>query len=157
IFTLQHGARTVCCRESLSDFTTAVAMSRCDDKALTQRLLEQAGLSVPDQQDVSTPEEAVSFLEKHRRILIKPARGEQGRGVFVDLRRRSEVLVAYEMARRLDSHVVAEEFVAGEDLRVIVIDSEVIAAAIRRPATIIGDGVHSVIELIEKQSRRRAA
>lgn len=157
IFSLHHGARKVCCRESLTDFTTSVAMSRCDDKALTQRLLERAGLAVPDQQDVNTPEEAVAFLEKHRRIVIKPARGEQGRGVYVDLRRRGEVLVAYEMARRLDSHVVAEEFVAGDDLRVIVIDSEVVAAAIRRPATIVGDGVHSVIELIEKQSRRRAA
>lgn len=157
IFMLHHGARKVCCRESLSDFTTAVAMSRCDDKALTQRLLERAGLAVPDQQDMRSPEDAVAFLEKHRRIVIKPARGEQGRGVFVDLRRRNEVLVAFEAARRLDSHVVAEEFVAGEDLRVIIIDGEVVAAAVRRPATVIGDGVHSVIELIEKQSRRRAA
>jgi len=157
IFSLQHGARKVCCRESLSDFTTAVAMSRCDDKALTRRLLARAGLAVPDQQDIKSPEDAVAFLEKHRRIVIKPARGEQGRGVFVDLRRRSEVLVAYETARRHDSHVIAEEYVVGDDLRVIVIDSEVVAAAIRRPATIIGDGVHSVIELIEKQSRRRAA
>lgn len=157
IFTLTHGARTVCCRESLSDFTTAVAMSRCDDKALTRRLLERAGLAVPDQIDIRTPEEAIAFLEKHRRIVIKPARGEQGRGVFVDLRHRHEVLVAYETARRLSERVIAEEFVSGEDLRAIVIDGEVVAAAIRRPATIIGDGVHTVIELIEKQSRRRAA
>lgn len=157
IFVLHHGARRICCRESLSDFTTAVAMSRCDDKALTRRLLERAGLSVPDQQDVGSSEDALVFLEKHRRIVIKPARGEQGKAVFVDLRRRNEVLVAYETARRHDAHVIAEEFVVGDDLRVIVIDSEVVAAAIRRPATIIGDGAHSVIELIEKQSRRRAA
>lgn len=157
IFILHHGARRVCCRESLSDFTTAVAMTRCDDKALTRRLLERAGLSVPDQQDIKSPEDALAFLEKHRRIVIKPARGEQGKGVFVDLRRRSEVLVAYETARRHDAHIIAEEYVVGEDLRVIVIDNEVVAAAIRRPATIVGDGVHSVVELIEKQSRRRAA
>lgn len=157
IFTLTNGARTVRCRESLSDLTTAVAMSRCDDKALTRRLLARAELSVPDQADVNSPEDAVAFLERHRRIVIKPARGEQGRGVFVDLRRRSEVLVAYETAHRLGDHVVAEEFVAGEDLRIIVIDGEVVAAAVRRPATIIGDGTHTVIELIEKQSRRRAA
>lgn len=157
IFKLTHGARTVCCRESLSDFTTAVAMSRCDDKALTRRLLKRAGLAVPDQIDLKTPEDAVDFLERYRRIVVKPARGEQGRGVFVDLRRRQEVLVAYETARRLGDQVIAEEFVAGDDLRVIVIDGEVVAAAIRRPATVVGDGVLTVIELIEKQSRRRAA
>ncbi|WP_298724063.1 N-acetylglutaminylglutamine synthetase [uncultured Ferrovibrio sp.] len=157
IFTLTHGARTVSCRESLSDFTTAVTMSRCDDKALTRRLLQRAGLAVPDQIEVRTPEDAVGFLEKYRRIVVKPARGEQGRGVFVDLRRRHEVLVAYETARRLSDMVIAEEFVTGDDLRVIVIDGEVVAAAIRRPATVVGDGVLTVIELIEKQSRRRAA
>ncbi|MFC3676543.1 N-acetylglutaminylglutamine synthetase [Ferrovibrio xuzhouensis] len=157
IFTLANGARMVRCRESLSDLTTAVAMSRCDDKALTRRLLDRAGLAVPDQIMLHTPEDAVAFLEKHRRIVVKPARGEQGRGVFVDLRRRSEVLVAYETARRLGDQVIAEEFVTGEDLRIIVIDGEVVAAAIRRPATIVGDGTHTVIELIEKQSRRRAA
>ncbi|WP_370152347.1 N-acetylglutaminylglutamine synthetase [Ferrovibrio sp.] len=157
IFTLTHGARSVHCRESLSDLTTAVAMSRCDDKALTRRLLDRAGLSVPDQTTLAAPEDAVTFLEKHRRVVVKPARGEQGRGVFVDLRRRSEVLVAYEAARRIADQVIAEEFVSGEDLRIIVIDGEVVAAAIRRPATIVGDGVHTVIELIEKQSRRRAA
>lgn len=157
IFTLTNGARMVRCRESLSDLTTAVAMSRCDDKALTRRLLDRAGLAVPDQIMLHTPEDAVAFLEKHRRIVVKPARGEQGRGVFVDLRRRSEVLVAYETARRLGDQVIAEEFVTGEDLRIIVIDGEVVAAAIRRPATIVGDGTHTVIELIEKQSRRRAA
>lgn len=157
IFTLTNGARSVRCRESLSDLTTAVAMSRCDDKALTRRLLERAGLAVPDQVSLQGPEDAIAFLERHRRIVIKPARGEQGRGVFVDLRRRSEVLVAYETARRLGDAVIAEEFVTGEDLRVIVIDGAVVAAAVRRPATIVGDGIHTVIELIEKQSRRRAA
>jgi D-alanine-D-alanine ligase-like ATP-grasp enzyme len=46
---------------------------------------------------------------------------------------------------------------AGEDLRVVVIDHEVVAAAVRRPASITGDGVHDIAELIERQSRRRAA
>src|SRR3546814_19117082 len=93
---------------------------------------------------LQTPEGAVAFLEKHRRIVVKPARGEQGRGVFVDLRRRSEVLVAYETARRLGAQVIAEEFITGEDLRIIVIDGGVGAAATRRQATIVGDGTPTV-------------
>jgi D-alanine-D-alanine ligase-like ATP-grasp enzyme len=53
--------------------------------------------------------------------------------------------------------VLLEEFCAGEDLRVIVIDHEVVAAAVRRPAAVTGTGRHTVAELIDKQSRRRAA
>jgi D-alanine-D-alanine ligase-like ATP-grasp enzyme len=40
---------------------------------------------------------------------------------------------------------------------VVVIDHAVVAAAVRRPATIVGDGTHTVAELITAQSRRRAA
>ena len=50
-----------------------------------------------------------------------------------------------------------EEFVTGEDLRIIVIGGEVVAAAVRRPASITGNGTDSVANLIAKQSRRRAA
>ncbi|HEX6969936.1 MAG TPA: N-acetylglutaminylglutamine synthetase, partial [Micromonosporaceae bacterium] len=53
--------------------------------------------------------------------------------------------------------VLIEQLCSGEDLRVVVIDHQVVAAAVRRPATVIGDGVHTVAELIERQSRRRCA
>jgi D-alanine-D-alanine ligase-like ATP-grasp enzyme len=53
--------------------------------------------------------------------------------------------------------VVGERFVPGDDLRIIVINDEVVAAAVRRPASVVGDGAHTVAELIRKQSRRRAA
>ena len=53
--------------------------------------------------------------------------------------------------------MLLEEWCEGEDLRVVVIDHEVVAAAVRRPASIVGDGVHTVAELITAQSRRRAA
>ncbi len=157
MFTLSHGARSVSCRESLSDRTTAIAMSRCDDKALTRRILERAGLRVTEQADIADEEEAVTFLEKHKRIVVKPARGEQGHGVRVDLTAPDAVRAAYRAAAAICDRVIAEKFVAGEDLRVIVIDGEVVAAAVRRPAAVMGDGTHAIIELIDKQSRRRAA
>jgi D-alanine-D-alanine ligase-like ATP-grasp enzyme len=51
--------------------------------------------------------------------------------------------------------VLVEELVTGDDLRVIVIDGAVVAAAVRRPAEIVGDGRHSVTELVRSTSRRR--
>lgn len=156
-FTLTLGGRSISCRESLSELTSSVAMSRCDDKAVTHRMMRAEGLSVPEQAVLSDPQDAIAFLKQHQRIVIKPARGEQGRGIFVDLRSEEEVFHAIEAAKVYCEKVLVEEFVEGEDLRVIVIDGRVVAGAVRKPAEIQGDGKHDIATLIEKQSRRRAA
>lgn len=157
LFRLTLGGRSVSCRESLSDMTSAVALSRCDDKALTRRILSRAGLRVPDQISVSRDEEASAFLAKHGRVVVKPARGEMGRGVAADLRDAAAVDAAVARAREHCDRVLLEQFVEGEDLRIIVIDGAVAAAAVRRPPSVRGDGRHTIIELIDKQSRRREA
>jgi len=157
LFRLSFGGRSISCRESLSDMTSAVALSRCDDKALTRRLLARAGLRVPEQLRVSRSHEVSAFLERHGRVVVKPARGEQGRSVFVDLSTEDEVSRAIEQSRQVCDEVLVEEFVTGQDLRIIVIDGAVVAAAVRKPATVLGDGEHTIRELIETQSRRRAA
>src|SRR5690606_22487838 len=52
-FRLSFGGRPIHCRESLSELTSAVAMSICDDKAVTRRVVERAGLNVPEQMDAA--------------------------------------------------------------------------------------------------------
>ncbi|RED51611.1 N-acetylglutaminylglutamine synthetase [Aestuariispira insulae] len=157
LFTLNLGGRSIACRESLSELTSAVAMSRCDDKAVTHRLLNAAGLRTPAQITVTDPENASHFLQEHRRVVVKPARGEQGRGIFVDIRDPVDLEDAITKAGQYCEKVLVEEMVEGEDLRIIVIDNRVVAGAVRRPARIQGDGVHNITDLIAKQSRRRAA
>ena len=156
-FRLTLGGRSIVCRESLSEMTTAVAMSRCDDKAATRRVLLKEGLRVPEQIVADTPPVIRTFLDRHDRVVVKPARGEQGRGIQVDLSSAEEVIKAVEQAKDVCDRVLLEQFVKGEDLRVIVIDNEVVAAAVRRPAQIRGNGKMTVGALIEHQSRRRAA
>lgn len=157
LFRLFHGGRTVSCRESLTDLTTSVAMTRCDDKALTRRLLAKAGLSVPDQAVAGEAESDRAFLKRHGRIVVKPARGEQGRGISVDMRTESELERAVGRARQVADVVLLEQYVEGQDLRIVVIDYAVVAAAIRRPASVVGNGKATVEQLIQFQSRRRAA
>lgn len=154
-FRLISGGRAVACRESLSELTTAVAMSICDDKAVTRRILEKAGIKVPAQIDAD--DDIGGFLERHRRVVVKPARGEQGRGVAVGLITREAVEAAVAEARKLCDRVLIEAMAEGQDLRLVVIDYRVVAAAIRRPAHVLGDGQSKVKDLIERQSRRRAA
>jgi GNAT-family acetyltransferase (TIGR03103 family) len=157
LFRLTFGGRTIACRESLSDLTSAVAMSRCDDKRLTHRLLARAGLSVPEQAEAGDPEENDAFLARHGRVVVKPARGEQGTGISVNIDRPEDLKRAVDRAERVSDAVVLERYVTGDDLRVIVIGDEVVAAAIRRPAAVVGNGHTSIAELIQMQSRRRAS
>lgn len=157
MFTLSYGGRRVRCRESLSDLTTAVSMTLCQDKSLTHRALKTAGLNLPAQQRAGNADENMAFLEQHGRIVVKPLDGEQGKGVAVNLTTIEEVQSSIERARQFDTRVILESFHEGLDLRIVVIGFEVVAAAIRRPAEVIGDGSHTIKQLIEAQSRRRAA
>jgi GNAT-family acetyltransferase (TIGR03103 family) len=154
---LSHGGRRVVTRESLSELTTAVAMSRCDDKRVTRRVLESVGLRVPTGRTATFDDADGAFLDEVGEVVVKPARGEQGQGITVGVKDPDTLGRAIELARQHCPEVLLEECVSGEDLRVIVIDYEVIAAAVRRPAEVVGDGRHTIRELIEKQSRRRQA
>ncbi|QCY11071.1 N-acetylglutaminylglutamine synthetase [Pseudomonas sp. MPC6] len=157
LFTLVHGSRRVRCRESLSDLTSAISMTLCQDKSLTHKTLKKAGLNLPAQQLAGNADDNLAFLDEHERVVVKPLDGEQGQGVAVDLQSIEDVQQAIEAARQFDSRVLLESFHEGLDLRIVVIGFEVVAAAIRRPAEVVGDGQHSIGALIEAQSRRRQA
>ncbi|MCB1497888.1 MAG: hypothetical protein KDJ86_19045 [Bauldia sp.] len=152
-FRLTYGGRTVHCRESLSEFTSGVAVSICDDKAVTRRVVSAAGVQVPGQIDTDDGD-LEAFLARHGSVVVKPARGEQGRGVAVGLETMDEVKAAIAEARQISDRVLVEECIKGHDFRQVVIDRRVVAAAIRRPAQVIGDGTSTVKDLIARQSRR---
>ena len=156
-FALSFGGRTIVCRESLSELTNAIAMSICDDKQMTLRILAKAGVNVPSQQTAGTEEHNLSFLKRHNRLVVKPARGEQGVGISVDIGEERVLHAAVLKAHKVCETVILEEYVTGEDLRIVVINDVVVAAAVRRPPRVIGTGQHSIRQLIKKQSRRRAA
>jgi len=157
LFRLLHAGRRIDCRESLSALTSAVALARCDDKALTRRLLVRHGLRVPAQAEAGDAEDDAAFLARHGRVVVKPARGEQGRGITVDVREPATLRKAVETAASFCERVLLEQFCEGQDLRIVVIGHKTVAAAVRRPAEVSGDGRRTVAELIERHSRRRAA
>jgi GNAT-family acetyltransferase (TIGR03103 family) len=154
---LTLGGRTVLTRESLSEFTTAVAMSRCDDKRVTRRIMRRAGVRVArgalaGEGDLT---DALALLADAGEVVVKPARGEQGRGITVGVKDEAGLERAVAYALHFCPDVLVEELVQGDDLRVVVIDRQVVAAAIRRPAEVVGDGRHPVVDLVRATSRRR--
>jgi GNAT-family acetyltransferase (TIGR03103 family) len=155
---LTHGGRTVLTRESLSELTSAVAMSRCDDKRVTRRLLAAAGIPVARGHEVhggevGPAEEA--FLAAVGEVVVKPARGEQGRGITVGVSEPEGLRAAVAAAFHHCPDVLLEERVRGDDVRVLVIGDQVVAAAVRRPATVVGNGRDTVADLVRALSRRR--
>ncbi len=154
---LSHGGRSVVTRESLSEYTSAVAMSRCDDKRLTRRIVGEAGVVVPRGRLATFDDGDHDFLAEVGDVVVKPTRGEQGKGITVGVTTDEELDSALARAREEHPEVLIEQRAPGDDLRLVVIDGRVVAAALRKPAEIIGTGKHTIGELIEAQSRRRAA
>ncbi|MGF1451766.1 MAG: N-acetylglutaminylglutamine synthetase [Opitutales bacterium] len=155
-FRLILGARSVTCWESLTEMTSAIALTRTDDKQLTRQILFDAGLSVPDQKLSGEWHEDLAFLNRHKSVVVKPLHGEQGKGISVDVRTAESLQVAIDKARVHDDNILLEQFVEGMDLRVIVINGEAVAAAVREPPVIMGDGNNTIRKLVERLSRRRS-
>ncbi|MBN6187582.1 ATP-grasp domain-containing protein [Aneurinibacillus sp. BA2021] len=148
LYRLYHDGQSVLCRESLTEKTSAMAMTICDDKALTHRLLRKAGIRVPGQETYTDMQQAASLLKAWGSLVVKPASGEQGQGITVDVRREEELEEAVQAARRHSQLILLEEFVQGRDLRVIVIDYTFVAAIERKPACVLGNGKNTIRELI---------
>nr|WP_314629685.1 N-acetylglutaminylglutamine synthetase [uncultured Noviherbaspirillum sp.] len=157
IFKLRHVGHEMLCRESLTELTGGVAMTWCQDKVLTLRRLASVGLRVPQQRTAGDTDADLAFLREQGAIVVKPALGEQGRGISVGVRTEEELEQAIERARKEGGHIVLEQLCEGQDLRIVVIGYKMVAAAIRRPAEVTGDGQSSMAQLIERQSARRAA
>jgi GNAT-family acetyltransferase (TIGR03103 family) len=156
---LSHGGRSVVTRESLSEYTSAIAMCRCDDKRLTRRLVREVGINVPRARLATFDEGDYAFLKEVGEVVVKPTRGEQGKGITVGVVADGdpdELAAALAHAREQHPEVLIEQRVAGDDLRLVVIDGKVVAAALRVPAEVIGTGDRSVRDLIQAESRRRS-
>ena len=132
-----------------TDRTGAIAESIAQDKELTRNLLRAVGVPVPDGRPVADAEDAWAAAEDiGLPVVVKPQFGNQGRGVATNLSTREQVLAAYAAAREEESTIIVEGFAPGGDYRLLVVGDRMVAAACREPAQVIGDGTHSVEQLV---------
>ncbi len=94
-FRLTYGGRSIVCRESLTALTTAIAMSICDDKRVTTRIVKAANVNVPLQINADDEDRTRQFVDTHAPVVVKPARGEQGKGVAVGLKTWEETAAGH--------------------------------------------------------------
>ena len=134
-----------------TDSTSAVAESIAQDKELTKRLLHAAGVPVPIGRPVDNAADAwAAALEIGSAVVVKPQDGNQGKGVAVNLTTREQVEAAYDVAFKISDEVLVERYLPGYDYRMLVVGNKLVAAARREPPLVIGDGVHSVRQLVEQ-------
>ncbi len=139
---------------TISGSTSFVSAKVALDKRLGNRLLAQAGMPVPRQIAVRTKSDAVAAAKQlGKTVVVKPAKGNQGRGVSVHLRGRRAVEAAFDIARSERYAVLVEQFIAGPEYRVTVVDFHVVAAVMCCRPQVTGDGEKTIRHLIDDLNR----
>jgi cyanophycin synthetase len=147
---LGHGKFQRRIQATVTSETKHTAVEIASDKRLTNQILSDLGLPCPRQMRVRGPNDAVEAAERvGYPVVVKPLDGNHGRGVSIHLTTAEQVKVAFEKAYEHASVVIVESFQEGHDYRILVVDGRVVAAAERVPGHVVGDGVHSVAELVE--------
>jgi cyanophycin synthetase len=135
---------------ALTSNTGNIAVEIASDKEFCSTLLSDLGLPVPEQSYASDENGAVRAAERiGYPVVVKPVDGNHGRGVTLDLESEDAVREAYKRARAQGRGVVVESMIRGSDHRMLVVNGRLVAAAKRVPAHVVGDGEHTIAELVE--------
>ncbi|HZX32910.1 MAG TPA: cyanophycin synthetase [Rhodocyclaceae bacterium] len=133
-----------------TDMSSAIAEAIAQDKELTKKLLHASGVSVPQGRPVEDAEDAwLAAQEIGGPVVVKPRDGNQGKGISVNIQTREQVMAAYTVAAEFRDDVLVERYLPGHDYRFLVVGDKLVAAARRDPPQVIGDGVHTVRELVD--------
>ena len=131
------------------DATSAVAESIAQDKDLTKKLLRAAGVPVPQGRPATNADDAwAAAQEIGLPVVLKPQDGNQGKGVTVNITTREHLDIAWRAAAE-HGEVMVERFLPGCDFRLLVVGDKLVAAARREPPQVVGDGLHTVRELVD--------
>ena len=150
IYAIGNGQNSRWLNSSITDKTPALGVALAGDKKASADLLRLCCLPAPEHCQVVSEEQAVSAAEAlGYPVVIKPIDQEQGRGVFAGLRTESSLRIAYRAARKVSSRILVEKHQEGEDYRFSVVHNQVTKVMHRRPASVTGDGQHSVSQLIK--------
>lgn len=151
---LGQGHRQQRVQATVTGRTDLISHSIAGDKGWTKQLLGDAGIPVPYGRVCGSFDEALEAVESiGYPVAVKPLEGNHGRGVSTDIQNDAELQEAFAIASRHNPAVIVERFIDGEDHRLLVIDGKLVAAARRRPAHVIGDGIATLQALVERENQ----
>src|SRR5919112_938560 len=148
---LGHGRFQQRIQATVTSRTSHIAVELASDKEETNQILAKLGLPVPMQRLVQREDDALSAAERvGYPVVVKPFNANHGRGISIHLTSEEQVRTAFEVAREHSRSVIVESFITGEDHRMLVINGELVAVALRLPGHVVGDGMHTIEQLVEK-------
>jgi len=141
LYQLGYGRYQRKIRAAMTDLTSCIGVDIAGDKQLTRGIV------------VRSEEEIIArFREFKGSVAVKPCQGNQGKGVSLSLKTENEVLGGFRLAEAYDDKVIIEEFIKGNNYRILVVGGKMVAAARRIPPLVIGDGRSSIKELVEQEN-----
>ncbi len=152
---LGYGLHQKRMQATISSHTSILGVELACDKEGTKRILADAGVPVPRGTVINYLDELKDAIQEvgGYPIVLKPLDGNHGRGITIDIRSWEEAESAYDAAKEVSGSVIVERYYAGRDHRVLVVDNKVVAVAERVPAHVVGDGVSTIEQLLEKTNQ----
>lgn len=150
---LGYGKNQVRFRATMTEKTSCIAVDIASNKDETKRLLQEQAIPVANGITISSEAGVDDAIRKVGFPLVfKPLDGNHGRGISINIKTRDEAIAAYEHAAKVSHKVIVEKFVTGYDFRVLVIDNKMVAAALRDPAHVKGNGHSTIQQLIDLEN-----
>lgn len=151
---LGYGVHQKRIRATIASTTSNIAVDIAGDKEETKLLLGAAEIPVPGGTVVRTEEGLQEAIEKYKYpLVIKPIDGNHGKGNTTNITTWDQAVKALEAAKVYGRNVIVEKFITGFDFRCLVINNKFICAALRTPASVVGDGVHNIQWLIDETNK----
>lgn len=147
---LGYGRCSRMIESTLTDATSCLAADISSNKQLTKSILNEHHIPVPYGKVVYSEISAVIAANQiGMPVVVKPFDGNQGKGVYLNLNTEDEIKEAVRQASKYSNGIMVENYIGGRDFRVLVVGNKVVAVSERLPARVIGDGIHTINELVD--------
>lgn len=142
--------------ETLPGTDPVVGLEQINDKVVTAKTLRKIGLPAPKNDYISSLSEAQQKVTHYPwPVVLKPSDRGKGKGVTTDIKNQKQLAAAFIAARQYSQKLLLEEQLAGDDYRLLVVRGKLVAATLRTPPAVIGDGLSNITTLINKLNRER--
>ncbi|HEV7330525.1 MAG TPA: cyanophycin synthetase [Flavisolibacter sp.] len=147
---LGYGARQKRVEAALTNETGNIAVEIAGNKDLTKKILKEAFVPVPAGTIIDCIDQLKDAVEELGfPVVVKPLNGNQGKGAAINITNWPDLTTAFIRAQDFSRDVIIERFISGHDFRALVVDYKFVAAALRTPAAVTGNGINTIGELIE--------
>lgn len=150
---LGYGVNQKKIEATISGNTSSIAVDIAGNKSETKKLLDSFAIPVPEGRTVNSIDELEEVVDElGYPLVIKPLDGNHGKGAVTNIRSMVQAIDAFKVAKKVSPKLIVERYIRGFDFRFLVVNYKVVAVAKRTPASVTGDGVSSVKQLVEREN-----